>query len=126
MPGEPLGAAKAGFYGKLPARGDFVSRRLPRSFVEPWDAWLQQGFASSRDHLGDGWLEAYLTSPIWRFVLAPGVCGPAGVAGVVMPSVDSVGRYFPLTIAQPTERATGEPPCFGPPPAGSPRRRNSP
>ncbi len=87
-----------GYYGKLPARGDFVSRRLPRVFLDPWDAWLQEALASSREQLGDAWLEDYLVSPLWRFVLAAGACGPA-VAGVLMPSVDRVGRYFPLTLA---------------------------
>ena len=29
-----------GWYGKLPASGDFATRRLPPSFIEPWDAWL--------------------------------------------------------------------------------------
>lgn len=89
----------AGFYGKLPAVGDFVSRRLPRGFLDPWDQWLQGAVAASRGRLQDRWLDLYLTSPIWRFALAPGVCGSAGWAGVLMPSVDRVGRYFPMTIA---------------------------
>ena len=29
---------ETGWYGKLPASGDFVTRRLPPSFIEPWDA----------------------------------------------------------------------------------------
>jgi type VI secretion system protein ImpM len=48
--------------------------------------------------MGEAWLEAYLTSPIWRFALSAGLCGDAAAAGVLMPSVDRVGRYFPLTI----------------------------
>lgn len=88
-----------GFYGKVVSRGDFVTRRLPRSFVEPWDAWLQAGLAASRGALGNDWLDRYLTSPIWRFALGPGCCGPDAVAGVVLPSVDRVGRYFPFTLA---------------------------
>lgn len=88
-----------GFFGKLPSRGDFVSRRLPKDFVDRWDAWLQGGLAASRAALGRDWLEVYLTSPIWRFALAPGVCGEQGQVGVMMPSVDKVGRYFPLTAA---------------------------
>jgi type VI secretion system protein ImpM len=87
-----------GFFGKLPGFPDFVARRLPRSFVEPWDAWLQQGIVSSRERLGVSWLDTYLTSPIWRFLLAPGVCGPGAWTGVLMPSVDRVGRHFPLTL----------------------------
>lgn len=89
---------ETGFYGKLPGLGDFVTRRLGRDFVEPWDGWLQGGIAASRAALGDDWLDIYLTSPLWRFVLGAGVCGACARAGLMMPSVDRVGRYFPLTI----------------------------
>jgi type VI secretion system protein ImpM len=88
-----------GLYGKLPILGDFVSRRLPASFVQTWDAWLQEALCASREQLGSEWLEVYLTSPIWRFVLSPGNCGDKASAGILMPSVDKVGRYFPLTVA---------------------------
>jgi type VI secretion system protein ImpM len=91
--------ASPGFYGKLPLLGDFVSRRLPAHFVQAWDAWLQKALAASREQLGSGWLDIYLTSPIWRFALSPGTCGTHSWAGVLMPSVDKVGRYFPLTLA---------------------------
>lgn len=94
-------APPAGFFGKVPAKGDFVLSRLPRSLVDPWDAWLQAAMAASRQALGDAWLDCYLTSPVWRFVLAPGVCGGSGVAGILIPSVDRVGRYFPFLVAAP-------------------------
>lgn len=89
----------AGVFGKLPSHGDFISRRLPRDFIGPWDAWLQAGLAESRLHLSERWLPVYLNSPAWRFALAAGVCGPAAWVGVMIPSVDRVGRYFPLTLA---------------------------
>jgi type VI secretion system protein ImpM len=89
---------EVGFYGKLPFRGDFLHRRVPGDFVDVWDAWLQQGLHQSRQQLGERWLDAYLTGPVWRFVFADGVCGTGAYAGVFMPSVDRVGRYFPLTI----------------------------
>ena len=54
---------------------------------------------ASRARLGEAWLDCYLTMPIWRFVLLPGLVGPSGWAGVLMPSVDRVGRHFPLTLA---------------------------
>ena len=90
-----------GFYGKFPELGDFVNRRLPRSFLDPWDEWLQSAIASSRQQLGEDWLNLYLTSPIWRFVLSGGLCGDIPWCGLLMPSVDRVGRYFPLIIAAP-------------------------
>jgi type VI secretion system protein ImpM len=103
MPGDSVAIAEArlGFYGKLPAKGDFLGRRLPRSFIDAWDAWLQDAVGQSREAMGEAWLEAYLTSPLWRFVLSPGLCGPDAIAGVMMPSVDRVGRYFPLALAMP-------------------------
>jgi type VI secretion system protein ImpM len=91
-----------GWYGKLPALGDFASRRLPPLFVEPWDHWLACGLASWRDNDPD-WLDAFLAAPTWRFALGSDVPfdGSPGYAGVLMPSVDRVGRYFPLTVVRP-------------------------
>ena len=98
-----------GFFGKLPTLGDFVQRRLPRQFVEPWDRWLQEVLAESRAQLGDAWLDTYLVSPLWRFVLSPGIAGHNAWAGVMIPSVDRVGRYFPLTLARSVPAQTD---CF--------------
>ncbi len=93
--------AEVGYFGKLPQRGDFVSSGLGRDFLDIWDQWLQDAIACSRDQLGDAWLDIYLTSPIWRFLLCDGICGGSAWAGVLIPSVDKVGRYYPLTIAAP-------------------------
>ena len=91
-------AIEVGFYGKLPSHGDFLRRRVSDHFVGVWDGWLQECLAASRAELGDRWLDVYLTSPAWRFACAEGVCGPTPVFGVMVPSVDRVGRYFPLTL----------------------------
>jgi type VI secretion system protein ImpM len=91
--------AATGFYGKLPDQGDFVGRRLGAAFVQAWDAWLQSCLAHCRGALGAEWERLYQDAPVWRFLLAPGVCGAQAWAGLVQPSVDRVGRYFPLTVA---------------------------
>lgn len=96
-----------GYFGKVSTHGDFVSRRLPSSLVAAWDQWLQQCIQASREHLGEQWLNHYLISRVWRFAISPGVLGPDGLGGVMMPSVDRVGRYFPLMIA-----TTGAPPLL--------------
>jgi len=93
-PGSP-----GGFFGKLPARGDFVRHGLPRGFTDPWDDWMAGVLAGSRDRLGETWVGAWLEAPIWRFSLAPGQCGGWRVLGLMLPSVDRVGRYFPLGFA---------------------------
>lgn len=91
-----------GWYGKLPSLGDFASRRLPPLFVEPWDRWLAGNLATWRES-DAAWLDAYLAAPPLRFALGVGVPfeESPGYAGVLMPSVDRVGRYFPLTVVRP-------------------------
>jgi len=93
--------AKTGLYGKLPAYGDFIFRNLNTSFISPWDEWLQHFISGSQEQMGDDWLDIYLTSPIWRFVLSPGVIDSNMWAGLLMPSVDRVGRYFPISLVKP-------------------------
>jgi type VI secretion system protein ImpM len=88
-----------GWYGKIPATGDFITRRMPAGFSEAWDRWLQAAIAGSRERLGAQWRDSYLSMPVWRFVLSPGMLTSAAWAGIVAPSVDAVGRYFPLAIA---------------------------
>lgn len=87
-----------GAYGKMPCLGDFFRIRAPRSFCAPWDAWLQSLLADTRAGLGARWEACYMSAPIWRFALAPGLAGPEAAKGILMPSVDRVGRAFPLTL----------------------------
>jgi type VI secretion system protein ImpM len=89
---------EVGIYGKLPSHGDFLQRRVPPEFLTPWDDWLQGGIAASRAALAGQWTDTYLTSPVWRFALSASACGRAAVAGLMAPSVDRVGRFFPLTL----------------------------
>jgi type VI secretion system protein ImpM len=96
---DAVAAARVGFLGKLPARGDFCMRGLPRGFCDAWDAWLAAVMPGSREILGPGWLPAWLEAPIWRFALPPGQCGGEAVTGVLLPSVDRAGRHWPLTLA---------------------------
>lgn len=103
MPRENIVNAEIplGLYGKLPGYGDFVHRNLPAKFITPWDEWLQLFVSSSNEYIGEPWLDIYLTSPIWRFVLSAGIVDENNWAGIVLPSVDQVGRYYPFTIAIP-------------------------
>lgn len=88
-----------GYFGKLPSYGDFITKRLPRDFVQPWDDWLQVGIAAAKERLPQEWLTHYLNCPAWKFVMGGGVCGTQACAGVTIPSVDRVGRYFNFTLA---------------------------
>lgn len=88
--------APIGFYGKLPAHGDFVSRGLGPKQITVLDGWLQSAVASAQSELGEAWLERYLQTPAWRFVFSSGVIDAFAWAGLLLPSVDRVGRYFPI------------------------------
>jgi len=79
-----------GFYGKMPAAGDFVTRRLPGDFVRVWDRWLAQHIVPLFG------VEAWPTSTALRFLSGPGAFG--GSAGIVLQSADRVGRQFPLSV----------------------------
>src|SRR5271169_2837731 len=87
-----------GFFGKLPSHSDFVTRRVPSALLAPWEAWLDAGLQHSREFFGDAWLETYLSSPIWSFCGSAGCCGDWPFCGVLMPSQDRIGRYYPLSI----------------------------
>jgi type VI secretion system protein ImpM len=93
-----MSGATVGFFGKLPSHGDFIERRVGSAFRDLWDEWMQRCIVESRQELAGRWLDCYLTSPMWRFYLCDGVAGVGSYAGLLLPSVDRVGRYFPLTV----------------------------
>jgi type VI secretion system protein ImpM len=106
MPGPVEKEIIRGFTGKVPARGDFVHGGLPRDFTDPWHDWQSLVIAGSRALMGEAWLGAFLEAPVWRFILPAGMCGPRAAVGLIMPSVDKVGRYFPLSLAALSDAGT--------------------
>lgn len=102
-----------GFFGKLPGYGDFLTRGLPPSFIRPWDAWLGVGLANVEQRLGRNWAERFAEDPPLRFALAPGTCGPLPWIGVLVPSHDRVGRWYPLTVAASPENRPRWRDCIG-------------
>jgi type VI secretion system protein ImpM len=88
---------QCGLYGKLLTKRDFVAIGAPRRFLDTWEPWLQSAISASHVALGRDWQAAFLAAPIWRFWLGADLCG-LSVIGAFMPSLDGVGRYFPLTL----------------------------
>lgn len=80
-----------GFYGKIPAAGDFIGRGLPRELTRRWDRWMEMSLRQAIDTGGGG--------GVWRFRAAPCVFASVPVAGVFRLSRDRVGRRFPMLIA---------------------------
>ncbi|MEW9921685.1 type VI secretion system-associated protein TagF [Marimonas sp. MJW-29] len=93
-----------GAFGKMPALGDFFQLNAPPGFVRTWDDWLQSAMVSAAEAGGASWDDQYMSAPIWRFALSPGLAGPAKTIGVLMPSVDRVGRRFPLALMAAVDR----------------------
>jgi type VI secretion system protein ImpM len=88
VPAGLLTPPLAGFFGKLPVTGDFVSRGLPPLFQRRWDGWVTQHVAP-RLKDGEGWPRGGL-----RFRL---VSGGKVAAGVMLPGRDAAGRRFPFS-----------------------------
>ena len=79
-----------GFYGKMPATGDFVTRRLTGDFVRAWDRWLAQHIVPLFGR------EEWPESMALRLLAGPGAFGAS--AGILLQSTDRIGRRFPLSI----------------------------
>lgn len=84
-----------GFFGKLPAAGDFVSRGWPASARDGLDTLLQEAIATVLAALPTD-RGAMARAPVSILSVRPGVIGDQGVTTVVFPSQDRVGRSFPL------------------------------
>lgn len=88
-----------GFFGKVPTVGDFVQRNLATPVAASVDAWLQEGMYLLGQQ-GQAFHDRYMVSPISCFVLPQRVWADQAVAGLIMPSVDRVGRLFPFVFLQ--------------------------
>lgn len=104
MPEQPLSTAPSSmlapsvaWYGKLPSLGDFAGRRMPHALTLEWDAWLREGMEELRRIDDTGWPDRFVNAPLWFFI-APVAALSSPVIGALAPSMDRVGRYYPLTV----------------------------
>ncbi|CDN51833.1 type VI secretion system-associated protein TagF [Neorhizobium galegae] len=100
---------RLGFFGKLPSHGDFVSIGLGRKLQAALDAWLQSSLHAIQAEFGNQWERRFRSMPSWRFIVDRDLWGPATVAGVIVPSLDRVGRSFPLVLAAQLQGFSGDP-----------------
>lgn len=91
-------AATAFLWGKLPAHGDFVTRGLDGEARDALDLWLSGDLQAARDQLGEEFEACYDEAPPWRFRWHAD--GAGWSAGAMAPSMDSVGRRYPVLIGQ--------------------------
>lgn len=82
---------QAMLFGKLPSHGDFISRGLSDKEVARLDDWLSASLSQAAAQ--DGFDDLYALAPAWRFVIE---LDGWTACGVMAPSVDRVGRQFPI------------------------------
>ncbi|KAA9384306.1 type VI secretion system-associated protein TagF [Neorhizobium galegae] len=102
-------ADRIGFFGKLPSHGDFVWTGLGRKLHDALDAWLQSSLQAIQAEFGNQWERRFRSMPSWRFIVEQDLWVPATVAGVIVPSLDRVGRSFPLVVAAQLPGFSGDP-----------------
>lgn len=93
---NPVGRL-AGYYGKIPLAGDFITRRMPQDTISLWDNWLRHGLFYMRNTEQSQRELDQRTAPMWNFVLPPSVCG-AQLIGIIVESRDRIGRQYPFTL----------------------------
>jgi len=84
-----------GWYGKLPATGDFLRQRLSEQIVTPWSHWFQLGLLQWQQQ-PDATTPLFLRAPVWNFVLPLSPLRQQIQMGCLLPSCDRVGRCWPL------------------------------
>jgi type VI secretion system protein ImpM len=94
-----------GFFGKIPATGDFVAAGLPRSFIDRWDRWISMELAARPDG-------GELDSRVWRFTVPAGIFCDQPCAGAWRMSEDRVGRRYPFAIVAVGTAPAQEDPWF--------------
>ena len=95
-----------GAYGKIPKMGDFV--RVGGKPLPSFEQWIEGGMAAGEKKYGADWPAVYGAGAIHAFAYRAPAAARDGAAlvGILKPSVDSVGRKFPLTVfAQIPERS---------------------
>lgn len=92
-----LNNLKTGFYGKLPSNGDFLSRNLSHDVTISIDEWFQISMTQLRHRLPD-WSYFFNASPSWFFIVPCNFFSPKPYIGYITPSIDRVGRCFPLIV----------------------------
>ncbi|QEW05704.1 type VI secretion system-associated protein TagF [Nitrincola iocasae] len=84
-------------YGKLPAHSDYVLLNFPAGVETALHQWSVQVLSATERVLGrEQWLQAFLNANPCGCILQTKCPDLASFYGVMVPSVDRVGRYFPL------------------------------
>jgi type VI secretion system protein ImpM len=94
---SPLSVA---VFGKTPRMGDFLRVGSGGAAGEALEQWVEQGLAMAEAKRGSAWPSIYAAGATYAFIFRPPRASGAkeALVGVIKPSVDSVGRRFPLVV----------------------------
>ena len=91
----------AGFFGKLPTLGDFISRGLPDETVAAVSRLLDRAFSAAVRRMDGQWYDRCQSEPALAFAVSEGVLGAGRWIGLLRPSIDRYGRSYPLLVMAP-------------------------
>jgi len=94
-----------GWFGKLPALGDFTGRELPLALREHLHDWFAQGMGQLTRRHGDHWKAAYQLAPVWHFAMNAQLWDTRPLIGCLAPSMDRIGRCSPILALRSVEAA---------------------
>ncbi len=83
-------------FGKLPVAADFV-RKGDLILVALLESWFAPVWEDIQLSASSSWNEHYRIAPLWWFALPH---GGESIVGILSPSLDAVGRFFPLIVAR--------------------------
>ncbi|MFV1992439.1 MAG: type VI secretion system-associated protein TagF [Acidiferrobacterales bacterium] len=95
QPAELTTEMLTGFFGKLPARPDFVRHQTSHPAIKMLDQWIHEGIAYLVRRFPGDWKERVSGFPAINFYVA-GDGNGAVISGVIQPSHDNTGRHHPI------------------------------
>jgi type VI secretion system protein ImpM len=101
--GSHASALHVAVFGKTPRMGDFLRVGSGGAAGEALEQWVEQGLGMAEAKRGSSWPSIYAAGATYAFIFRPPRASNAkeALVGVIKPSVDSVGRRFPLVVYSP-------------------------
>ncbi len=98
--GPQSGVAPVVVFGKTPRMGDFLRVGSGGPAGEALEQWVEQGLALAEAKRGREWPGIYASGATYAFIFRPPRATNLreALVGVLKPSVDAVGRRFPLVV----------------------------
>jgi type VI secretion system protein ImpM len=101
--GSYTNALQVAVFGKVPRMGDFLRVGSGGPAGESLEQFVEQGLGLAESKRGSAWPSVYAAGATYAFVYRPPRSTNVrdALVGVIKPSMDSVGRRFPLVVYAP-------------------------